>query len=498
MEVKRNYKLLALVLCFITSFLSANAKQGYEIKVTIKGLKDTTVILGHYLGNSMYPDDTIKLNATGSGVAKDKNALPQGVYLIYLPNTKYFDIVIGENQFFEIENDTVDIHKKVKFKNSPENEAFYKYQYFLASKHAEMSKIQVAAKDASKEEKDKLSKQMEAINTEVRQYRDKLDKEFPGTFFTKFIKATQEIEVPDFPRDSEGKVIDSLFKAKYYKAHYFDNVDISDPRMLRTPLFEERVKNYIEKVIVPLPDSIQKEVDMLIAKSRNSPELFRYMLVTLFSYYGKSQIMGYDDIAIYIADKYYIKEATWADSTQLKKLKKQVGEKMPTMLGKMSPAIDLFEVPSSHFMVAKEDTFEKHNLYIGSPFSMHARMKDYTILYFWDVDCGHCKKETPVMYEVFKNLKSKNVEVIAICLVYNREHKGKWVDFVNEHNMHDWVNCFNPFTLKHKELYDVQSTPSIFVLDKQGKILAKRLGAKQCEDLINHEISLSLKKNNNK
>jgi thiol-disulfide isomerase/thioredoxin len=237
-----------------------------------------------------------------------------------------------------------------------------------------------------------------------------------------------------------------------------------------------------------------KEVDFLIAKSRTSPELFRYMLVSLFNLYGKSQIMGFDGIALYIGEKYYLKEATWADTTYIRKLKKQIVERTPTLIGKIAPDIDLISVPLEHFMNAAEDTAEKKNVYVGSTFNLHSVKNDFTILYFWDVDCGHCKKETPVMRDVYKKLKDKNVTLIAVSLVFSRESKEKWVNFVNENQLYDWINAFYPYSIKYKELYDIQSTPQLFILDKNKKIIAKRIGPEQCEEIINHEIEMNKKK----
>lgn len=477
--------------------LAANvyAQKGYEIRVKITGLKDTTLILGHHFGSNLYPNDTIRVNAQGSGVFKGNKPLPEGMYLIFLPNKTYFDFLVTENQHFSIENDTSDLFRRIKFTNSKENEIFYNYQFFLSDKRKEMNALVEAKKKATSEaEQKRISDKMKAIDNEVKKYRDNLIKQAPNSFVAKFIKATTDIEVPDPPRDAKGNITDSLFQYRYYRFHYFDNMDISDVRLLRTPIYEDKLMTYLNKVIPQIPDTIMREVDMLIARSRTSPELFRYMLVTLFNHYGKSQIMGFDDIALYIADKYYLKEATWSDSTYLKKLRKQVEERKPTMMGKVAPEIELLDVPAEHFLMAMNDTAEKKNVYVGRPFRLSNYTKDFTILYFWDTDCGHCKKETPLMYEVYQRLKNKNVQVIAISMVFSVEAKAKWVDFINEHRLYDWVNAFYPFSIKFKELYNVVSTPSIFILDKNRRIIAKRIGPEQCEEIINFE----LKKKQNK
>ena len=90
------------------------------------------------------------------------------------------------------------------------------------------------------------------------------------------------------------------------------------------------------------------------------------------------------------------------------------------------------------------------------------------------------------MYDVYKKLKDKNVQVIAISTLFGEEGKEKWINFVNENKLYDWINAWNPYDYKFKELYDVNTTPTIYILDKDRKIIAKRIGPEQCEDIINH------------
>jgi thiol-disulfide isomerase/thioredoxin len=489
--MQRSMKLfISVVLSIFLLLITGNNcfSKGYEIKVKVKGIKDTTIILGHHFANSMYPDDTIKVNKDGVGVFKGKEALPQGMYIVFLPTKTYFDFIVNENQDFSIENDTTDLFKKIKFTGSEENQIFYNYQYYLNDKRDEIKKLQDSRKAAKTDaEKKAVDEKMKVIDADVKAYLKKLIDERPNSFVGKFIKATQEIEVPEPPKDANGKITDSLFQYNYYHHHYFDNFDISDPRLLRSPLYENKIINYIDKVAPQSPDSLDLEMDMLIAKSRTSQELFRYMLVTLFNHYGQSQIMGFDAVFLYIADKYYLKEATWSDTAFVKKLKDQVIHKLPLIIGKTAPDIQLVYVPSEHFIMAADSSKEfKRNPYVGDFFKLSQIRANFTILFFWEADCGHCKTATPIMYDVYKKIKDKSVQVIAISTLFGEEGKEKWINFVNEHKLYDWVNAWNPYDYKFKELYDVTTTPTIYILDKDKKIIAKRIGPEQCEEIINH------------
>jgi thiol-disulfide isomerase/thioredoxin len=257
--------------------------------------------------------------------------------------------------------------------------------------------------------------------------------------------------------------------------------------MLRMPpvIYENKIINYVDKVIPQIPDSINPELDRLIAKSRTNDELFRYMLVTLFNHYAKSQIMGFDAVQVYLAEKYYIPEAKWSDTAYMSKLKDFVKHTKPLLLGKVAPDIQLVRVPTEHFIAAADSMPMKKDPYVGSFFDLHDLQSKFIVLYFWDAECGHCKKATPVMYEAAQKIKSKDVEVIAVSLQFGVEGKVKWINYINENKFYDWTNAWNPYDYKFKELYDVSSTPQIFILDKDKKIIAKRIGPEQVEEIIN-------------
>ena len=57
-------------------------------------------------------------------------------------------------------------------------------------------------------------------------------------------------------------------------------------------------------------------------------------------------------------------------------------------------------------------------------------------------------------------------------------------DFVNQHAMYDWMNAWNPYDYDYKLKYNIESTPQIFILDKDKKIQAKRIGPEQVEEII--------------
>ena len=156
----------------------------------------------------------------------------------------------------------------------------------------------------------------------------------------------------------------------------------------------------------------------------------------------------------------------------------------PTLIGTPATDIQFVEIKADHFQDVADNEELKKNPYVGTYRQLYDVEAKFIILYFWESDCGHCKTATPALYEVYKRLKPKGVEVIAFNGLGGEEGKVKWINFVNEHGLYDWINCWNPYDFAYKNIYDVLTTPQLFVLDQDKKILAKRISPEQAENII--------------
>ena len=90
------------------------------------------------------------------------------------------------------------------------------------------------------------------------------------------------------------------------------------------------------------------------------------------------------------------------------------------------------------------------------------------------------------MVEFAEKFKDRGVKVFAVCTAVAKTAEDKdapdcWKG-VEEKGFKDelFMNMTDPFIRsRYKTLYDVQTTPQIFVLDRTHKILMKRIGAEQ-------------------
>jgi thiol-disulfide isomerase/thioredoxin len=489
----KQHKLFSIILLLSCLSVTAYSKSGYEIKIKVSGLKDSTVVLAHYFAKeslTFIKDDSTKLNKKGEAIFANTKPLTGGMYIVILPQKKYFDLFIGNNQQFSVEADTADLVRNVKFKGSEENSLFYNYRSLITGKTKEMKHLNEQFASANPAQKDSITKARNSLNTEVKNYiRQSIDQN-KGTFFATWLQALQEVEIPPLPRDAKGNITDPNFQYKYWHQHFFDNFDLSDVKLLHTPFYERKVIDYLDKAAIQHPDSIQKETDRLMSMIGSNDEVRRYMLGTIYNHLAEkaNQYVGMDSPFVYFAEKYYLPQATWADQKFRDNLQKDIAKIKPNLLGKEAPNLPLAEIPVEHFITSKTDTVARKSLQIGRMMKLQDVRAKFTVLVFWEVDCGHCQKEMPLLYDsIYPIIKNKDVKIVAIHMLTGADAKAKWVDFVNDHKLYDWINA-TPLEYAYKDTYNIISTPTVYLLDENKRILSKRIGIKQLPEVIENEI----------
>jgi len=444
----------------------------YRIEVQIENFQGKVCYLGYPYGPKKYLADTAEINSEGKFVFEGSKPLDGGLYFVYspVPESLYFDLIVAESNF-SVVTDTVDLIAKMKTQGSLENEVFFNFQRFMRDKQKQGGQLNEQLKNTTEQgEKDRISAQLADLDKEVKGYRAELLSKYPETFAATFINSTVNIEVPDAPKDSSGKDIDPNFAYKYYKAHYFDNIDFSDKKMLRTPNFHAKIEDYLEKMTLKHPDSIVASASTIIEKARANDEIFRYCVVHITSKYETSNIMGMDAVFVDLSERYYLSgDAYWADSALTAKISDRVARLKPNLLGKQAPRMMLVDT-------------------LMQPSSLYSLQADYFVLYFYDPDCGHCKKKTPVLKDLYDTkLKDLGVKVVATNI---KKDVKKWKTYIKDQQL-NWINLADPnIRSNFRYEYNLETTPIIYILDAEKKIIAKKLDVDQIEEFINKQIEL--------
>lgn len=472
---------------------TVNSVSAQELKFKVKGLPDTTVHLVKYVGSKLYFADTTQLK---KGIATfDGSKHESGIMAFLLPGQQYFDF-INNNEEVYIETSVPNFLDNLKVKKSKENQVFYNYIHFI-KKNQEDNNVLIekrnALDDNETEAKEKLNNQIRATGERVKEFQKKLIAENEGTFASKVVKMSMDVEIPEPPKNEDGSLVDSSFSYKYVRDHYFDNFDWEDDRILNTPVFQKKLEYYYSKeMLLQQPDTVVKYLSRIIDQIPDKSNMYRFVVSNVASYAEKSNVMGMDKAFNLFISKYYCApdsegnpKAYWYDQEKLTELCKDTKIRMNLVQGVRPPNLILTDTTSNNWI------------------DFYSLESDYTILYFWDPNCGHCKKETPKLQTLYEEkLKDRNVAVYAVGKATGDDFED-WKKFIKEKDL-TFINVgvtqevyekakadpsafqgiTNSESLNYQQTYDIFSTPKLWILDKDKKIIGKGLGISQLEDYM--------------
>ena len=463
---------IILFVIIISSLFQAQdvLAQGYKIKVQMKNSPDSIMYLVNYNGDKQYIKDTVPNQGNGVFIFEGDEKLPKGIYLAVRQDKNYFEFLVADDQQFSLTTSYDNMVEEMKVKGSKENSHFYKFLHYSSPKNQTVVELRNQIKGLSVNDsikKENLQNKLDSLNQLITSYKQDFIKNNPESFMARIYQASRDPEVPDAPdnlSDDEKKE----WQYNYFVTHYFDNLDLSSEVMLHTPVLHQRVSNFINNVVIQDPDSIIKAADRLMKMANENEEVTRYLTWYLTYNAEQSDIMGMDKVFVHMADNYFGKEKTpWVSKKVLKNIKNRANKLRNILIGKKAPNMLLMDTS-------------------GNPVALHSVKSKYLVLYFWEPDCGHCQRQTPKLKRLYKDYKDKGVKVYAVCI--DRKNPGKWKKYIQKHNL-EWINVYDgkQWTSFHN-LYDIIATPTIFLLDKDKKILAKRINPKQLRKFLEREM----------
>ena len=488
-------KVFLLIALFFTAALAAFSadKPEYNIKIRIKGLKDTMVYMAYYMGEATYMHDSARMDSKGWVEFKRDTVLECGIYLIAVNRVKLFEFVVSEQQF-TLETDTANYITNMKVKGSKNNDVFYDWQKYVYSVEVEETSLKetlekIQGNPAMADSARKISERIKQIPTTVYNYRKELIKNNPGMVLTQMFNFLSDPEIPP--------TVDSASRFYYYRDHYWDNMDFTSACILRSPVYKGKLMRYFDNLFPQHPDSLWEAADKLVSKTLANKELFRYTLGTIINKYAESKLICMDGVAVRLTYKYYTKDNVfWLDTVETNRQRSNAESFMPTLCNLPAPPLMMYDTTLQRKVnkIVDSDTNEITRgdklyrlLQKEKTTDLYDVKAEYTILVFWDPDCGHCKKEMPIIKKLYDTVKSMGVQTYAVCVEQDFEN---FVKYIREHKL-DWINVSDIYNMTgFRKSYNLNSTPQIFLLDKNKRIMYKRLSAEQLKEILYHELKL--------
>lgn len=210
------------------------------------------------------------------------------------------------------------------------------------------------------------------------------------------------------------------------------------------------------------PYEIISRADAFINTGKTPEETARIAWY-IYNYYRSSNIMGYDEIAIYIADSYFLnKRYTLPDESAMMEMRLFAETNRNSLIGMKAPSLTLQDPAGTEIRIPDGD-------------------QDYSVLYFYDDECPGCVRTTPALMQyMIRNSAGLN---FTIYMVYTQNDRERWMDYIqkavqpftlpaNVRTVHLWdPDMTSDFVTK----YGVISTPKLFLLDRNGNIIGREL-----------------------
>ena len=465
------------VLLFISLSIQAQQKDGYSIKVTFTPFKNQFIYLGYFYGPQYPVVDSVKLDDHSVGVFKGSRKLGGGIYLIGYPDkSRFFEFLLDKDQQFSISADSADVVHTLKFDHSPENVLFNNYQQYMLvkGKEIENAKSQLASQKNHKDSV-RLNNLISENNTQIKEYRENIIRKNPGSFLSTLLSAMQEPQIPPADKHPGGKY-DSLYAYRYFKDHYWDGINFYDDRMTRTTFFDGKLDKYFAQLVYPDPDSVNKEIDWMLAYASVNEDMKKYLLLKFVNRYITQKYMWEDRVFVHLFEKYFSNQKySWLNEKGAQQISNRAYSLMANILGTYAANVVL------------PDTADRR-------VSLFAVNASYTLVCFWDPTCSHCREILPKLDSIYNSSwKRLGLKIYAI----GRETDGTradWLNFIKQHRLEEWTNVFyskaeenrliNENKPGYSQLYDIQSFPTLYLLDGEKRILAKKLSFEQMNEVL--------------
>ncbi|MDX1603862.1 MAG: TlpA disulfide reductase family protein [Salinimicrobium sediminis] len=112
----------------------------------------------------------------------------------------------------------------------------------------------------------------------------------------------------------------------------------------------------------------------------------------------------------------------------------------------------------------------------GKELALKDALGKVTLVDFWAAWCRPCRMENPNIVKVYNEYHDKGFNIIQVSLDRPGQ-KDKWIQAIEEDNLGQWNHVSNlmfwqdPIAAE----YGIRAIPAAFLLDEDGKIIAKDL-----------------------
>ncbi|MCX6304450.1 MAG: redoxin domain-containing protein [Bacteroidetes bacterium] len=302
-----------------------------------------------------------------------------------------------------------------------------------------------------------ITRELELTQTSQQRFLDSLIRLSPNSFAVRVAKVYQTPFIPAGLNKEE--------RITFLKQHYFDRVDFTDTALLRSMVFVNKAIAYLSLYSnnrMPqkqLEAEFIKAVTLMLSAASVSPVVYKFWLDYLVGGFDKYH---FDEVITYIADNFQ-DPSSCEDQERKSALQKKLDTFKKIAIGKIAPDLEVPDVK-------------------GKPVKLAGINSEYTLIVFYASTCPHCAAMTPRLKELYDKQQPKKFEVMSVSIDTSRT---EWTNFLKEQKV-SWINVsdLKGFAGKSADDYNIYATPTMFLLDREKKILAKPISLMELEQAL--------------
>jgi len=262
---------------------------------------------------------------------------------------------------------------------------------------------------------------------------------------------------------------------EYFGNEYFGNINLADPHFNRIPFLYDKVRQYTQTLAsVGQPNQVQEAFsNRLLSQVVQGTKAHKAVLAGIMNGY----VQGKNTVLFSKYGEQYLKlfgnqnpDIAQSLTQQLAQVKAEVEKAQSTAVGKIAPDFTQNQVD-------------------GTAMNLSDLRGKVVLVDFWASWCRPCRKANPEVVALYNKYKDQDFEIIGVSLDRN---KGAWekaieVDKLTWYHVSDlkgWQNAV-------AQLYGVRSVPQTFLLDAEGRIIARNLKGPALEAAVKKALTAS-------
>lgn len=455
---------LSITFSNIIAHTENKTEDKFNITIATEQLKNTQVYLAHYYEGQPYTIDSTNVYKDGKYELKNVVLQPQGEYLIYIKPNVQLPLMLGYGDAKDINIKINDIGtNNITIDGSKGTSLLWDFnKNTIPLWQRRQSLNDNLQKVKSIDEYKTLATEVEMTNDSINNIIDDYIKRNTNSIFATYLRSKKIAKVP-YPTPLTGE--EKLENLNFIRSNFWKDIDLNQEIFWNGPDIYNYIQEYLYSIVSPEPDSIAYAASEIASRIDKNKKLREKYLTYMVNKSGEKKYVGQENIWAKLAEDYIIdKDHSWVDSIQYQKLMQEYAVIKNNRIGNTAKNIKSISIDDTAINTDSIDA-------------------DYTILYFYSPTCGHCATETPVIHDLMAKYKNDNVKVVAFNTT--PDNKKSWTDFIEKNKMEDWINVSDPNNKSSYWLnYDVRGVPSIYVLDKNKKILIKNIATTDLEYIL--------------